>query len=431
LLAERVLRLGVTLLINAWLARSLGAEQFGEFSFVLALLQFFSVASALGLEAVVVREIARGSAADPTVFGTALMLRGASATAVGLLAILVSLSLQVFDAPVPQPLLIAVVALALPFQAADVIDYLFRGRSRIRVIVTARLVAFAVSALVRLGLLWVDAELSAFVYTIVLEYALIALGSWLCLRWTFGGALQPKWCGTTARALLVDAMPLWLSGFAVVLYTRSDQIFLGQLAGSADLGQYAAAVRLSEIAYFIPVALVAGVAPLLARTRKRDVAAYEAQIVALFRMLWLLGLAVALPTMLLADEIVRVVFGIEYVAAGSLLAIHINAFLFVCLGVGQTVWTVNEGLTALALMRTAAGAVTNLAANAVLIPRMGAQGAAISAVLGQTVSTVFANVLEGRTRDIFRLQLRVMFFLPVPGGLSISTSAVGGARAGR
>jgi PST family polysaccharide transporter len=206
---------------------------------------------------------------------------------------------------------------------------------------------------------------------------------------------------------------------------------LGQLAGSADLGQYAAAVRLSEIAYFIPVALVAGVAPLLAHTRERDLAAYEGQIVALFRILWLLGLAVALPTMLLADEIVRAVFGMEYVVAGDLLAVHIIAFLFVCLGVGQGVWTVNEGLTALALRRTAAGAATNLAANAILIPRLGAQGAAISAVLGQAVSTVLANVLEGRTRNIFRLQLRVMFFLPVPGGLGIGTSAVGGARADR
>lgn len=50
LLAESVLRLGLTAAVSFWIARSLGPEQFGLLNFASALMVIFLAVSGLGLE---------------------------------------------------------------------------------------------------------------------------------------------------------------------------------------------------------------------------------------------------------------------------------------------------------------------------------------------------------------------------------------------
>jgi PST family polysaccharide transporter len=46
-----------------------------------------------------------------------------------------------------------------------------------------------------------------------------------------------------------------------MLYMRIDQIMLGQMVGNETVGIYSAAVRITEVWYFIPMAIVASVFP--------------------------------------------------------------------------------------------------------------------------------------------------------------------------
>ena len=53
--------------------------------------------------------------------------------------------------------------------------------------------------------------------------------------------------------LLVESWPLLLSGISIMVYMKIDQIMLGQILGDESVGIYSAALRISEIWYFIPM----------------------------------------------------------------------------------------------------------------------------------------------------------------------------------
>ena len=54
---DKILRMGVGLFVGVWVARYLGPEQFGLFSFAIALVSLFGAFVVLGLPSIVVRDI--------------------------------------------------------------------------------------------------------------------------------------------------------------------------------------------------------------------------------------------------------------------------------------------------------------------------------------------------------------------------------------
>jgi PST family polysaccharide transporter len=105
-----------------------------------------------------------------------------------------------------------------------------------------------------------------------------------------------------------------------------------------------------------------------------------------------------------------VLYGKSYLAAGSILAIHIWASVFVFIGVGQGPWNITEGLIKLSLQRTLAGAIMNIALNIILIPRYGGIGAAIATVVSYATSAFFMNAFDKRTKKIYNIQMKALLF---------------------
>jgi O-antigen/teichoic acid export membrane protein len=65
-----------------------------------------------------------------------------------------------------------------------------------------------------------------------------------------------------------------LSGIAIMIYMKIDQIMLGQMVGDEAVGIYSAAVRISEVWYFVPIAIVASVFPAILEAKKRSETQY-------------------------------------------------------------------------------------------------------------------------------------------------------------
>jgi PST family polysaccharide transporter len=201
---------------------------------------------------------------------------------------------------------------------------------------------------------------------------------------------------------------LAIAGMAVVLYMKIDQVMLGEMLGDRDVGLYSAAIRLSEVWYFIPVSIVTSVSPSLFEAKKISAALYYQRLGRLSRLVALIALAIAVPMTFASGYLMTTLYGSEYKDAGTVLAVHIWAALFVFLGVAQNPWTVSEGLTKLALLRTSLGAAANIFLNLLLIPTYGPTGAAIATTVSYALSAVILNALSPKTRMIFTLQLSSM-----------------------
>jgi len=194
---------------------------------------------------------------------------------------------------------------------------------------------------------------------------------------------------------------------------KIDQVMLEHMVGNTAVGVYSAAIRISEVWYFIPMSIVASVTPTLIEARKVSFPLYYYRLANLFRLMSAIALGIAVPMTLASGFVARTLYGSQYEGVAPILAIHIWAALFVFLGVAQGPWNINEGLTKLALARTLTGAASNIFLNILLIPRYGAIGAAIATAISYALAAVFLNALSKKTQSIFLLQLRSMMpFLP-------------------
>ena len=69
--AEQILRMVAGLLVGIWVARYLGPEQFGVFSYAIAFASLFSSIASLGLGGIIVRDLVREPEQRDRYLGTA------------------------------------------------------------------------------------------------------------------------------------------------------------------------------------------------------------------------------------------------------------------------------------------------------------------------------------------------------------------------
>jgi PST family polysaccharide transporter len=189
---------------------------------------------------------------------------------------------------------------------------------------------------------------------------------------------------------------------------KIDQVMLGEMAGDEAVGIYAAATRVSELWYFIPVSIVSSLFPAILRTREVDESLYYRRLQRLFSLMAALAIGIAIPMTFLSGRVVVLLFGDGFAAAGPVLALHIWAALFVFFGVAQGAWDLAENLTKLALVRVLCGALLNIALNALWIPTHGPMGAAAATVVSYGFASVLLNAIHPRTRGILTCQFHAV-----------------------
>jgi PST family polysaccharide transporter len=411
LFADRILRLGVGLVVGVWIARYLGAEQFGLFNYAGAFVALFSIFASLGLDGIVIRELVNDPFRKDEILGTAFLLK-LGGGAVTLAASVGTIYLLRPGDPMVHRL-VAIIAAGTVFQAFDAIDFWFQSRVESRFSVYARSSAFLSVSILKIVLILNRAPLTAFAWAGSLEILLGSIG--LVLAYRFHRQHLSAWRIDLhrIRETLKVAWPLTLSGIAIIVYMKIDQVMLGEMLGNTAVGVYSAAVRISEVWYFIPVSIVASVTPSLIEAKRNGAALYQKRLFQLFRLMSVIALSIAIPMTFASVYVVRALYSSQYEGAGPVLAFHIWAALFVFLGVAQGPWTINEGLTRLALVRTVIGAIANIFLNLLLIPPYGPTGAAIATTASYALSAVILNATSGRTREVFWLQLNSMLvFLP-------------------
>jgi PST family polysaccharide transporter len=403
LFADKILRMGVGLFVSVWVARYLGVEQFGTLNFAMAFVALFSTLSTLGLPGLVIRSLTHEPEKRNEILGTTFWLQlwgGMAGLGLSVATILI------FRREDPLTVsLVAILGSVGIFQAFDTIDLWFQSQVQSRYTVVAKNTAFLIFAVVKVGLINLGAPLIAFAMATVAEVAVGALGLILGYKSQGHSLLKWRWNLALAKNLLKESWPLLLSGLTIVIYMRIDQIMLGQMVGSESVGLYAAASKISEMWYFIPMSLAASVAPSIYAAKKIGEGLYFQRLRKLITTLTLVSIVFAVPIALLSRPIILVIFGPEFALSAPILSVHIWASLFVFMGVAIGPWFIAEGLTKLSFRRTLMGALINVVLNLVFIPMYGGVGAAVATVISQAVASFLSNATHPKAREIFNLQL--------------------------
>jgi polysaccharide transporter, PST family len=408
LMLDRVIRMGLGVVVGVWVARYLGPSQFGSLNFAISFVALFGTLTTLGLENIVIKEIVLDGSRLPELLGTAFALRLGGSLLAPLLAVAAVFAVQPHDSL--AILLVSLLSIGLVFQAFDTIDSYFQSQVRSRLTVWAKNSAFLTVAALRINLIHRKGPVWSFAAAQVVELALGAIGMVVLYRWSGGRIKQSRFSRSRAVELLKLSWPVILSGMAIMIYMRIDMVMLKVMKGDVAVGIYAAATRVSEVWYFIPSAIVSSVAPAIIRA-KNNPTVYHTRLQKLFSVMTLLAVIIGSGIALSSHWIIHRLYSQAFDAASPVLAVHVWASVFVFLGVAQAPWDFSENLLKLGFYRTLSGAVSNVFLNVFLIPRYGALGAAIATVVSYAVSGVLANAFNSATRPILVMQMRSLFLM--------------------
>jgi len=408
LFADRLVRASLTLLVSVWLARYLGAAGYGVYSYAFAIIALFSGLAAAGLEELVVRDLVKMPERRGEIIGTTFALKMSCGILAGSLAVLTIWALRP-----DEPLLIeltAIIASGFLFEAFQTLAIWFQSQTQSKYSVIAKSSILILINMVKIGLLLSFASIHAFAWCALLESILVAVA--LTSIYRFKGNSLRSWriSRSYAWALIRDCWPLALSSMVVIAYARLAQLMIGSMIGNEAVGIFSAASRVSEAWTFIPLAIISSTFPSLIAVRSSNPALYYRRLQTLCNVIFMLGLAVAIPMTFLATPLVIALFGKAYATAGPVLAINLWGSVFMFLSMVQSGWYVSEGLTRMALIRTLICGALNAILNVILIPRFSYTGAACATAVAYAVNACVLNLTDARTRPFFYLQLRAFAF---------------------
>lgn len=408
IMGDKITNLVIGFIIIVTIARYLGPENFGIFSYSTSIVALFAAAGHMGLNGLVVKEIVKNTDERGVTLGTTLGLKFVG-MAFGYTLLLFYAS--IFEGVASVEFTVIVVAgAALFFKPFDVIDYWFQSFLKAKYVTYTRLTGLAISSVVKLIFVFWGLSVLYFAAANLIQAVSIAMifvffyklkSNLKFSEWHF------SW--TKAKELFNQGWVIYLGSIFAVIYLKIDQVMLRWIEGSEAVGTYAVAAQLSEAWYFVPTAIVASFFPKLIDLREESLVKFNKRLQQLFDLLFILALAVSVVMTVLSGWIIDLFFGSHYIASASVLVIHIWASIFIFMRAAFSKWILIENALKFSLITQATGATVNVILNYLLIPKLGVQGAAYATLISYAFSSFFVLFIYNRTRPVFFMMLNSIF----------------------
>jgi PST family polysaccharide transporter len=386
LMADNILRMSVGLVVGVWVARYLGPNQFGLLNYAMSMAGMFSVIAKAGLDEILIRDLVREttSTSRNEILGTGFALKLAS----GSLAFLISVGaiFLISTDDFLTPWLVSIIALGMIFQSLDVIDLWFQSQVQSKNTVYAKNAAYILANAIKVVLITQKAPLIAFAIITFAEVAFSSIG--LAIVYRMVGHSFKLWKASFPLAIkfLKQSWPNILTGFSITVYMRVDQLMLANMVGNEAVGNYAVGVRLAEIWYFVPIAIVSSITPKIVQAKEEGENVYYARIQKALNLLVAIFYLICIGMTCFSQPIMNLLYGSKYAVSSSILAVYVWAGIFVSMGLVRNAWITTEGMFRFGSATTFLGAGLNVILNLILIPYYGAVGAAIATVLSYGIS---------------------------------------------
>ncbi len=362
-------------LTNTLIARAVGPEDFGTYTFILAFLSFFTMIANLGMDSIVVRELSKDAERKNSMVTSALVLKSFfSLIGFGIAAVLIVV--LNYPTPIQQGVFVAGMTLVT---GALVNLWWAVFQSRFEMIwyaathVLGRIVLFATTLLflyARKDLLWlVGAHTVAGILQLVIATSILWKKAPFAVRVDKAQIVY----------LVRESWPLALAGLFVSLYYRIDVFMLSFWKPQEDIGYYAAVYTLTEATALIAIAWNASLYPLLSRlhNKKEEFVQWGRTSV---KMLFFLASWLITTIVVLSPQIIHLIYGQAYESSIPTLRILIWGGGIIMINIILASMLNALGHQKITTRATGINLLLNIALNIWAIPRYGIWGAAATTV---------------------------------------------------
>ncbi len=362
-------------------ARILGATEYGRISLALGIIGLIFNFSHLGLNSLIVRELAKKIENEKKYLSTIFYLR------IALVSIAVAISLAAgFLMPskkVGQIFFVLVIMATLE----SLISFFYsiaRGREKMEK--EAFVYLTEVIATTALGIFILFKYPSAFNLAIAYSFgAFLAFLVGIKMFFPYLKSVLKNFEKTLVKPIINDAWPLTATTLIASILGYTDITMLGWiLRNSKDIGFYAAPLKIVNL-LFIPIGIMASsIFPLLARKSKDN---SEISLVRkTFSMVFLVAVPLVVGGVILAKPLIVLIFSSKYLPSVKIFSVLLFMILTVYPSTifGNILFAHNR--QKMAALFSGASALINIILNYIFIVKLGVIGAAIATVTSQFIN---------------------------------------------
>lgn len=401
LIAGRVYHMLLAFIVGLLTARYLGPSNYGLINYATTFTSFFASFCTLGINSVIIKNFVDHPDEEGTTIGSAIALRVISSALSVLMIVCITL---IADAGEREThIVVLLCAVGVIFQVMDTLNYWFQSRLMSKYAAIASVISYTVVSGYRVWLLMTGKSVAWFAVATSVDYLAAALALYILYR-RHGG---PEFAYSRAKAkeLLSGSYHFILSGMMVSIYGSTDKFMLKQLLSDAEVGYYSTAVSLCSAWVFVLSAIIDSLHPVILQSFEQDRYQFERKNRQLYAIIFYCSVGVSAVLSLLATPLVSLLYGADYLPAAAPLRVVTWYTAFSYLGVARTAWVVCYNKHRYLKYLYAGAAVTNVILNALLIPGLGASGAALASLVTQISTIVIFPALIPDLRPNVRLML--------------------------
>lgn len=384
LLISRITSYVLNFLFFMYTARYLGTEGFGILSFALAFTGIFGIFIDFGLGQLTIREVARDKSLTSKYLVNISVMKVILAVIIfGLIALVINL----LGYPEQTIKVVYLLAFSVIFNAfTQVFNSIFQGFEKMEYVSLGQILN---SILMLSGVIFAIKQgvgvvgfTSPFLIAsiVVLGYSLIVL------KWKFVNTtlIEAPWKigidWNFWKSTIKEALPFGLTGIFITIYYYIDTVMLSLMVPNANavIGWYNAAYRLILVLISIPSLYVTAIYPVMSKFFKSSEKSLKFIFERSIKYMLLISIPIVIGTTLLADRIILLIFGSEYVPSIIALQILIWSFLFASIGgvFGYLLNSINRQATLTKIV--GCGMALNIMLNMLFIPNYSYIGASIA-----------------------------------------------------
>lgn len=373
----RLIVVGIGIAMSALIARILGPEGRGLYALATTVGAMGVQVGNLGLHASNTYHVARDRGLLAPLLANSLLLSfvlgGAGA---GLAWIVFSLWPQ--SAPV-HGLLLGLALIWIPFGLAFMLlQNLLLGIQEVRLfnkieLASRVLVLIFLAGVAVSGFVTVETVFAASLFAMVASFG----GTLWQLRTRITSSLRPSL--QLLKANLGYGIKLYLGAFFAFVLLRVDVLMIRYLLGTTEAGYYSISANMADLIYLLPTAVGSILFPKLSALRDVQTKWRLARKAAL-------GVGIAVCTlvallMLLAEPLVRILYGPAFLPSVGPFMILSVAMIFYAVNNMFAYYLASIGSPWFSVYIWIIGAAVNVVLNALIIPRLGMRGAAVSSLI--------------------------------------------------
>jgi len=386
-------------LLYVILARALGVEEFGRFTFALSFTGIFLTFIDYGFNLLIVKEV---SQKPKGLMKWMRSIISAKILLCTLFTVIIFVTLRALNYPSETQIIVGILWLSAIFYSFGFFfNNVFRGLNQFQYetyptillnatqffVVTIFLLLRFKTPLVAIAYL-----LARILYLVHSTYLLFSKVSKVPLSYNLSESIK----------ILKIAFPYGIHAILATLYLQLDTVLLSYLKGNIEVGHYQAAMRIFTAIMVIYDVIGSAFFPVISAFIKNDKAKFNRYALLLNKIAIYAGSVFGVGAFLFSQPIISILYGKQYINSILVMRILAGVIFLRFLGAGYALFiTAAEGQKFRA-MGVSLSLIVNVILNVFLIPKFGAIGAAIASLITHIVlDSIYFYFAIKLTNDVF------------------------------